>query len=200
LKKDNQMNIYSIALCTLAMTIAATPSLAQTTPNDLLGTWSTPLSRQEAPGGGASAFLRQTVIFDDGVQDIRAEIFADPEGQIPIFTYASSGPYTVVGPSTIIEDALNLELVNDTSQVTIFMDVPDLMAAVGMGECPLVIGEAVDVSGCISGPPFLVTDCVDLDLVLVDEEGTRLRFGDQSVDRCLERPTELDSTAFMKEE
>ncbi len=187
-----------LSLCTLAVAVSASPALTDTARNDLIGTWQTPLSEQQAPGGGPSAFLRQTVIFTDTVQDIRAEVFADAGGTVPIFTYASSGPYVAVGASQVIEGALNLELVNETSEVTIFVDAPDLMAAVGMGDCPLVVGKAVDVTDCISGPPFLVTDCTDLDLVLVDQDKSRLRFGDQSVDRCISRPTELDATAFLK--
>ncbi|MEM6308762.1 MAG: hypothetical protein AAF754_01840 [Pseudomonadota bacterium] len=181
--------------------IVAPSSLwAETSQADLIGTWQTELAEQQAPGGGPSAFLRQTTVFTDSRQDIRAEIFADPDGQMPIFIYASSGPYTPVGSSTVIGGALNLELINETSEVTIYMDVPDLMAAVGMGGCDLVLEQAVDVTDCISGPPFLVTDCTDLDLVLVDDGGTRLRFGDQSVDRCVARPTELDQTEFRKVE
>ncbi|MEL6451797.1 MAG: hypothetical protein AAFQ19_11095 [Pseudomonadota bacterium] len=187
----------------LAAAIAAvstSPAWADTTVNDLIGQWQTPLSEQQAPGGGASAFLRQTVVFTADRQDIRAEIFADAAGAMPLFTYASSGPYVPVGASDVIDGALNLELVNDRSEVTIFADVPELMAAVGMGDCALVLDTPVDVTNCISGPPFLVTDCTDLDLVLVDAAGQRLRFGDQSVDRCVERPTVLDATAFQKVE
>ncbi|WP_308917835.1 hypothetical protein [Jannaschia sp. LMIT008] len=189
-------------LVAAAITLAATtgPSLSDTTVSDLVGTWTTPLSEQQALGGGASAFLRQVVVFTPVRQDLRAEVFADPDGEVPLFTYASSGPYEPVGPSEVVDGALNLELVNDRSEVTIFVEAPDLMAAVGMAECDLVLGEAVDVSSCISGPPFLVTDCVDLDLVLVDEGGSRLRFGDQSVDRCETRPTALDATEFRKAE
>lgn len=184
----------------VAFAFGIIPAHSETSQADLIGTWTTPLAEQQAPGGGASAFLRQTVIFTNALQHIQAEVFADAQGTVPIFTYASSGPYKTVGASQVIDGAINLELVNDTSQVTIFMDVPELMAAVGMGECELVVGKAVDVTDCISGPPFLVTDCTDLDLVLVDENETRLRFGDQSVDRCVKRPTVLDATAFSKSE
>ncbi|GFE66809.1 hypothetical protein [Litoreibacter roseus] len=186
--------------CALASLAAESPSTAETTQTDLIGVWQTGLSEEQAPGGGPSAYLRQTTIFTETRQDIRAEIFADADGQMPIFTYASSGPYTPVGASDIVPGALNLELVNETSEVTIYMDVPDLMAAVGMGDCDLILNQAVDVRDCISGPPFLVTDCTDLDLVLVDEGGSRLRFGDQSVDRCISRPTELDDAQFFKVE
>ncbi len=194
------MTFKTLTATAVALAAAAGPALSDTAESALIGMWTTPLSAQQAPGGGASAFLRQTVIFTDTRQDIRAEVFADPAGEMPIFTYASSGPYVAVGASDVVQGALNLELVNETSEVTLFMEVPDLMAAVGMGGCDLIVGEAIDVTTCISGPPFLVTDCTDLDLVLVDENGTRLRFGDQSVDRCVARPTELDATAFRKAE
>ncbi len=194
------MKLTPKVACALTCLAAGSPLFAETTQSDLIGVWQTGLTEEQAPGGGPSAYLRQTTIFTDSLQDIRAEIFADPDGEIPIFTYASSGPYTPVGASDVVPGALNVELINETSEVTIYMDVPDLMAAVGMGECDLVLNEAVNVRDCISGPPFLVTDCTDLDLVLVDEGGSRLRFGDQSVDRCVSRPTKLDDVQFFKVE
>ncbi len=182
----------------LALTAASSTALAETMPSDLLGTWQTPLAEQQAPDGSQSAYLSQTVVFTDNHETIRAEVFADPDGQMPIFTYASTGPYDVVGKSRVVDNALDIELVNDSSTVTIFMDVPDLMAAVGMGDCDLIIGTAVNVTDCVSGPPFSVTDCIDLDLVAVDQEGQRLRFGADGVNRCVTRPTALSEIAFFK--
>ncbi|WP_411889169.1 hypothetical protein [Yoonia sp. SDW83-1] len=186
--------------CALTCLAAGSPLVADTAQSDLIGVWQTGLTEAQAPGGGPSAYLRQTTVFTDTLQDIRAEIFADADGQMLIFTYASSGPYMPVGASDVVPGALNLELINETSEVTIYMDVPDLMAAVGMGDCDLILNEAINVRDCISGPPFLVTDCTDLDLVLVDQGGSRLRFGDQSIDRCISRPTELDAAQFFKVE
>ncbi|MEL7098742.1 MAG: hypothetical protein AAGM84_07935 [Pseudomonadota bacterium] len=69
-----------------------------------------------------------------------------------------------------------------------------------MGDCPLEVGQAVDVSGCVSGPPFIVSDCVDLDIVMVDQDGQRLRYGGGDVDRCVTRPTEMSADEFFRVE
>ncbi|WP_019954784.1 hypothetical protein [Yoonia vestfoldensis] len=81
--------------------------------------------------------------------------------------------------------------------MTIFVDVPDLWGAVGLAEYPLVIGEAVDFTDCVNGPPFGVTSCADLDIVMVDQDAQRLRYGGGGVDRCVERPTEMSADAFL---
>ena len=84
--------------------------------------------------------------------------------------------------------------------MAIHTDAPELWEAIGISGCPLAIGEAVEIRDCVSGPPFNVADCVDLDVVLVDEEGQRLRFGEAAVDRCTTRPTALSDQVFQRAE
>ena len=97
-----------------------------------------------------------------------------------------------------IEGALALDLENATSEVTIFVDAPELWDSINLDKCPLAVGEAVSISGCVNGPPFQVADCVDLDLALVDEGGTRLRMGEAGTDRCAVRPDTVGETAFTR--
>ena len=189
-------------LTTIAAIAAASalPAAADTTQADLVGVWQSPLREQPAPAGTASAFLRQTVRFTTGSETMAAEAFVDAEGTVPLFTYASTGPWESVGPAPGIPGALALELRNDRSEMTIFVDAPEIWEAIGMGGCDLVLGQAVDIADCVSGPPFMVADCTDLDVVMVDEGGRRLRFGAEGVDRCETRPTTLSETAFLRVE
>jgi hypothetical protein len=93
-----------------------------------------------------------------------------------------------------------INLTNDYSLATIFVDAPDLWASVSLAECPMTVGEAVDITTCANGPPFTVTNCIDKDIVLVDEAGQRLRYGGGGVDRCVERPVQLSTDVFMRVE
>ena len=195
---NHPLTLAGLTAC--AMLATAGDACAQVAEADLIGTWATAITEQSAPDGSMSAWLRQTVVFAPDVETIRAEAFADPEATIPLFTYESSGPWVAVGPAEAVPGALALELRNDRSEMTAFVDAPPLWSAIGMGACPLVAGEAVDIADCVSGPPFLVAGCTDLDLVMVDEGGTRLRFGAEGVDRCIERPTALSETAFLRVE
>ena len=174
------------------------PASAQTVADDLIGRWETPLFEQASPDGAASAYIRQSIAFTPEREAYTVEAFGDPGGTVPLFAYISEGPWRAVSAHETIPDALAIDLVNESSKVTIFVDAPELWAAIGLAECPLAIGEAVSISGCVSGPPFQVAGCTDLDLALVDEDGTRLRMGEGSVDRCTERPQETAETAFFK--
>ncbi len=50
---------------------------------------------------------------------------------MPLFTYASTGPWRAVGPAEATPGAL--ALVNDRSEITIHVDAPGLRAAIGVG-------------------------------------------------------------------
>lgn len=175
------------------------PAKSDTGANDALGTWITSLGEQPMPDG-ASVYVRATTIFTDTAQDLVFEAFADPEGQVPLMVYRSSGPWKDMGPSVDVTGAMAVNMTNDYSRVEIFVDAPEMWSAINLSDCPLEIGKEVDITNCVSGPPFIVTDCVDLDIVMVDEGGQRLRFGGGDVDRCETRPTTLSEIAYMRAE
>jgi len=50
----------------------------------------------------------------------------------------------------------------------------------------------------VSGPPFQEADCVDMDIVKVDRDGRRLRFGGGEGNRCELRPTVLEKLAYTQ--
>lgn len=161
------------------------------------GTWVAPPELFEV-GGGASATIRRTAVMTATTESLLVEAFLDPAMTQPLLTYDSGGPMTIVGPWGPVPGAWAVELVNDRSLVTAHVDAPDLWAAINLGDCGLVVGEAVDIGGCAIGPPFQVVDCIDLDLILLDEDATVLRFGAPGTDRCVERPTSASDLAFVR--
>ncbi len=187
----------AIALTCLS-SVVALPTGAETTGEALLGTWQTPIVEQPSPDGTQSAWLRQTIVFMEDGEIVRAEGFLDPDATERMFTYESVGPYEIVGPSGEIPGALDVNLWNDSSTMTIHVDQPQVWTAIGMGDCPLRLGEAVDISECVSGPPFMVANCMDMDVAMVDGAGGRLRMGEEGVDRCVERPAGLSETVFLR--
>ena len=181
----------------LPLAMMAFPAAAETTPDMLLGAWTTPLAEQPAPGGRASAFVRERLVFGETRNTIEIEAFADSEGLEPIFTYASFGPYRTPGPSEAVPGALLLDAENETSMVTIFQNIPALWAILNLASCPLEIGSAVEISDCVAGPPLNAANCVELDLVAVTAAG--LRLGARDTNRCLERPSALGETLYLRQ-
>ena len=184
-------------LCSAAIAIAGTAT-ADTTPSDVIGTWQTPLAEQPSPDGSESGWLQATVIFTQNRESLQLRAFADQDQTIPLFTYFSEGPYSPATGPTTVPGAVALDLQNDLSEVTLHQEVPGIVAALNLQDCPLVVGQAVEISDCVGGPPFNVGDCVDMDVVMIDEGGNRLRFGREDFDRCVTRPTALSERGFFK--
>lgn len=180
-----------------ASLLVSTLACAETTPANVLGTWQSGVGEQPAPDG-TTAYIQVTTVFTGAAQDLIFEIYADPELNMPIFKYHSSGPWRSQGASAVVPGAMEVNMTNDFSRVEIFIDAPDIWAALNMADCPLAIGKAVEISDCVNGPPFIVTDCTDLDIVMVDQDASRLRFGGGDVNRCEERPTTISEDAFFK--
>lgn len=162
------------------------------------GTWVAPPERFEV-GGGASATIRRTAVMTATTESLLVEAFRDPAMTQPLLTYDSGGPMTILGPWEPVPGAYAVELVNDRSLVTAHVEALEVWAAVGLGGCPITVGEAVDISSCADGPPFQVVGCTDLDLILLSEDATTLRFGAPGTDRCVERPTGASDLAFVRQ-
>jgi hypothetical protein len=191
------LRMLGAALCLTPLTAAL--AMADTSPGDVIGKWQTETAARPTPDGG-TAYMRTMTAFTEEKQELVVSIYADPGLETKLFEYSSGGPWDPQGPAEGVAGAMAVNMTNDYSLVTIFVDAPDLWAGIGLADCPLVIGEAVDITDCVNGPPFLVTDCVDLDIVMVDEDGGRLRYGGGGVDRCVTRPTELSTDAFFRME
>ncbi len=114
-----------------ALAVAATAAGAETTGADLVGRWETAIGEQAAPDGSASAWVRQAVEFTAERKTLVTEAFTDEGATVPLFTYASTGPWRAVGPAEATPGAL--ALVNDRSEITIHVDAPGLRAAIGVG-------------------------------------------------------------------
>ncbi len=174
-----------------------TSGWADTAAKDIVGSWITPLAEQTAPGGGASAFVREQIVFGAGQNIVRIEAFADPGASAPLFTYESVGTYVLGARSAAVPGALELDARNDRSTVTIHADAPELWGLLNLGSCALEVGVAVEISGCVTGPPFNAADCTELDLVSVDRQA--LRLGARGVDRCETRPGAMDPVVYARE-
>lgn len=180
------------SLVSLALICTPIAALAETAPPTILGAWVTPLAEQSVPG--ASAYVRERLVFAETTNTISIEAFADPAGEVPLFTYASSGSYRLGGPSDNVPGAWILDAENDASTVTIFQNAPAIWQALNLGACPLQIGVAVDIADCVAGPPFNAAKCLELDLVAV--EANTLRLGARDTDRCKVRPTSLGQAVY----
>lgn len=187
------MRAAKSATLTLVLVAYAAPSFAQTTAEQIIGTWQTPLIAQPAPGGGDPAYVRTTISFTSDRELFRVEAFGEPSGTVQLFTYEAEGPYSTVPGFEVpggldLEGALAIDLENDRLEVEIFFDAPPLWQALNLSDCPLAIGTKVDISDCVGGPPFAISDCADYDLALVDQQGTRLRLGEARLNDCPTRP------------
>lgn len=178
----------------LALLCLPLAAMAQTDTPDVIGVWLTPLAPQTA--GAATAYVRERLEFGATTNTISIEAFADEAAEVPLFTYASSGPYRIEGPSPVVAGAYLLDAENEMTTVTIFADAPDLWAALNLDACPLEIGVAVPIKDCVTGPPLNAAQCVEMDLVAVSEDGLRLAARD--TDRCVERPDSMGDTLYIR--
>ncbi len=172
----------------------AQPSAAVDIEERIIGTWvqdSVPFTLEDM-----TFYVRQTVVIDAASETLKVEVFTDQSLEQPLFTYNSTGPYTLAGPSKAVPEAFNIDLVNTSSMITIFTDAPALFEASGLDDCGLIVDRPVDVSDGCAAPLFNVSDCVDLDLIAVT--GDELRFGASGTDRCVQRPGELAEQPFLK--
>lgn len=182
----------AIYILTLSTTV-----LAETTNADVIGTWRTAVAARPAPDG-STVYLQTETVLTKKRQDLVFSIYADPERQTKLFEYSSGGTWESQGPSKDVQGAMAVNMVNDRSVVTIFIDAPAFWATLNLAECPLAIGEAVDISDCVTGPPFGQGTCVDMDIIMVDQDGRRLRYGGGGVDRCVVRPTEMSTDEYFR--
>lgn len=78
------------SLATLVLLCTPIAASGETAPPVILGAWVTPLAEQSV--SGASAYVRERLVFAETTNTLLIEAFADPAGEVPLFTYASSGP------------------------------------------------------------------------------------------------------------
>jgi len=167
----------------------------------LLGSFSR-VAPVDAPGGG-TAYLRQTVTFtgppDALIEGLSTEAFLDEALTESIFLYESAGPCIVLGLSAAVAGAFEVNLTNDTSQLTINTEDDALVAALGFDDCNLELGVRGDVSNGCAGPTLNVAACVDQDIFALSDEDRLFSWGDETVDHCLMRPQALAPVPFERD-
>jgi hypothetical protein len=78
--------------------------------------------------------------------------------------------------------------------------MPELWQAIGIGACPLEIGEIVDISACVAAGPLHVAGCTETDVLWLSPDGAAFRTGGGDANRCEERPTELGVIDYRRVE
>lgn len=163
----------------------------------LIGTYASAPQAQPAPGGG-TAWVTGRFTFDGTRNTVTVAAFADEALTVPLFTYTSDGTVDVEGRSDAFDRAWNVISRNETSTVEVFVDAPDLWAGLGLGACPLSVGEAVEISDCVAGGPFHIAGCAEFDVLWLSHDRSAFRTGGGETDRCVERPTELGAIDFRR--
>jgi hypothetical protein len=167
--------------------------------DDLEGRWELTQAVEVASPAG-TVYRRETVTFGRDRNTVEAKFYADPELTQLLFVYASDGPFTLTGPSSLGKHAYEVRLTNDSQTLELAADAPELLAAVGWDDCGLEVGVAVDVTNGCASPPLPPADCVERDVwqIVERENGTFLRWGDTSIDRCVEAPTSFDPIELVR--
>ena len=186
-----------------ALVIAVVPACTSDDDDDFVGEGKAALAGSwtaqfpvEFPFG--MAYLTETISVTNDIESIETRGFLDEARTMPVLTYRSGGPYTIVGRSQVVEGAFELELINDTNTIEAHAQLDEIFQAIGLDDCDLKVDEQVDISGGCGGQLFPVANCVDHDIFFTD--GAILRVGDREVDRCQDFPRALGPATYLKVE
>ena len=152
---------------------------------------------------GSTAYLRNTLTITVSespeivTQSLTSDVFFDEALTEQVLSYESVGPCEVLRPSSI-PDGFEVNCTNDSSLLTVFTTDPGLIQALGFDDCELTTGVPKDVSDGCAAPTFRFANCVDQDVFALSGDGTEFLWGDQTIDHCVERPTELEPAPFVR--
>jgi len=201
-----QRKTYVSAILGAALVVAGCSSGAESSPEatfakELIGTYER-VAPVPAPDG-STAYLRQIVAVSASdspntvTQTLTTEAFFDEELTQAVLKYDSVGPCVIVQPSSI-PGGFEVDCTNDSSTLTAFVTEPALLEGLGIDDCNLTAGEPADVSNGCAAPTFVVSNCVDMDVFALSEDGANFSWGDQTQNRCERRSTELEPESFQR--
>lgn len=137
--------------------------------------------------------------FEDDRQTIDAVAYLDEGLTMPFLRYRAEFEIVAVERSPSIPDAYEIDARARSATMTALLDVSDVFAAFGLDDCGLLVGTDVDVSNSSCGVPFFAdTSCVELDLFQVDPQGTALRVGVATGDKCMARPNVVQEMTYVR--
>jgi hypothetical protein len=125
-------------------------------------------------------------------------VYTDASRAVPLARWDIMRAYRTGGPVPISETAVELDWRDVDSFVTTYIDVPPLLEALGVEDCDLTTGEALDTSGGNCGAPFFpFRTCTLLDFA--DLQAGGLTFGEpRATDRCAERVDVFEGWTFER--
>jgi len=147
------------------------------------------------PYAYGEAFGQRIFTFDKGTWTLNFTLGLDPNLENKVFEFRTVGTYSVLNPSSVLDNAYNALFLEDKKFLTLKTDDPALIQAFGFSDCGLTPNEEKDISATGCSAWAAVTECnEDHDLLSLDDEGL-LYFGVRPPDNnmCTEdkRPTSL---------
>ncbi|MCU4652695.1 hypothetical protein N8I71_07620 [Roseibacterium sp. SDUM158016] len=178
------MTLRTTILAATALLCAA-PAIAQdfAPREDLQSVHGTFRSAEAEPWYGG--FGTREFTFADGRWQLIFTHALDPDMIMRTFQFRTGGPFEIGAPSEAVAGAFNGVFHEDWKHVTLLIDNPEIVAAMGMAECGLTFNLETDVSetGCAAWAP--VADCgQDHDLFAMDETGVYFGVRPADNDMC----------------
>ncbi|MEL6921825.1 MAG: hypothetical protein AAFO77_12555, partial [Pseudomonadota bacterium] len=128
--------------------------------------------RSAAPEAWYGGFGTREFIFANGQWQLIFTHALDPAMTVRTFQFRTGGPFEIGQPSEAVAGAFHGVFHEDWKHVTLLIDNPEIVAAMGMAECGLTYNLETDISetGCAAWRP--VADCgEDHDLFAMDATG-----------------------------
>lgn len=150
--------------------------------------------RSEAPEQWYGGFGTREFVFADGQWELIFTHALDPAMTMRTFVFRTGGAFDIVGPSEVVDGAMNGTFHEEWKHVTLLTEIPEVIAGMGMADCGLTPNLETDISetGCAAWRPVAVCG-EDHDLIAMTETGVQFGVRPQDNDMCTEdkRPTAL---------
>jgi len=132
---------------------------------DLLGEWE---SVDYEDNGATFGFRRLKI--EKSRWSIEVNVYADANGQFPLFRIDYEGPYEITGPSSVLPGAFNGTFAFAEKHLTLLTDDPAVIEGLGFQDCGLQLGIKTDVSEMGCSFVESVEECpADYDLISIED-------------------------------
>lgn len=178
------MFIKTILLATAALTCATAVSAQDFLPRaDVVAVTGT--YRSAAPEEWYGGYGTREFTFTNGSWHLIFTHALDPAMTMRTFQFRTGGPFEIGRASAVVEGAFHGVFHEDWKHVTLLIEDPDIVAAMGMADCGLTHNLETDISetGCATWRP--VAECgEDHDLFAMDATGVYFGVRPADNDMC----------------
>lgn len=172
--------LFAAAAFASGTAVTAQDFLARADVEAVTGTY-----RSAAPEEWYGGFGTREFTFANGQWHLIFTHALDPAMTMRTFQFRTGGPFEIGQPSEAVEGAFHGVFHKDWKHVTLLIDNPEIVAAMGMAECGLTYNLETDISetGCAAWRP--VADCgEDHDLFAMDATGVYFGVRPADNDMC----------------